>query len=202
MEEIILIGGGGHALSIADSIEARGEYRIIGYTDFAQGDCYLPYLGTDEQLEHFYRMGVHNVAVGIGYMGNSLTRDKIYRYVKQIGFKMPSIIDPTSIVSPRCVIGEGSFIGKGACINTGARIGKMCIINTSSIIEHNAVINDFTHVAVGTSICGDVTVSNHVFIGANATVIQGVSIGDSSIIGAGSIVLHNVPSGVTAYGIV
>ena len=35
------------------------------------------------------------------------------------------------------------------------------------------------------------------FVGANATVIQGVKVGADSIIGAGSIVLRDVPDGET-----
>ena len=32
-EKIVLIGFGGHAKSVIDSIEASGEYKIAGYTD-------------------------------------------------------------------------------------------------------------------------------------------------------------------------
>ena len=33
MEDIILIGYGGHAKSVADCIERQKRYRIIGYTE-------------------------------------------------------------------------------------------------------------------------------------------------------------------------
>ena len=33
MEELVLIGFGGHAKSMADSIEKAGIYHIAGYTD-------------------------------------------------------------------------------------------------------------------------------------------------------------------------
>ena len=34
MEDIVIVGFGGHAKSIADCIERMGKYRIVGYTDF------------------------------------------------------------------------------------------------------------------------------------------------------------------------
>jgi acetyltransferase-like isoleucine patch superfamily enzyme len=38
-----------------------------------------------------------------------------------------------------------------------------------------------------------VTIGNHVFIGAHSTILKGVSIGDNSIIGSGSVVTKNIP---------
>ena len=43
-------------------------------------------------------------------------------------------------------------------------------------------------------------VGNNVWIGANVCVLPGVTIGDNSVIGAGSIVTKDIPSGVLAYG--
>ncbi len=43
-------------------------------------------------------------------------------------------------------------------------------------------------------------VGNNVWIGANVSVLPGVTIGDNSIIGAGSVVTKDIPSGVVAVG--
>ena len=47
---------------------------------------------------------------------------------------------------------------------------------------------------------GPIIVGNNVWIGANVTVLPGVSIGDDAVIGAGSVVTKNIPSGVLAAG--
>ena len=45
-----------------------------------------------------------------------------------------------------------------------------------------------------------VSVGSNVWIGAAAVVLPGVSVGDDSIIGAGSVVTRDIPSGVVAVG--
>lgn len=202
MDKIVLIGGGGHARSVADSIESCGQYQIVGYTDINQDASYLTYLGTDEELHSLYKSGVQNAAICVGYLGKSTIRDRLYSLAKDIGFILPPIIDPSAIVSQRCEIGEGTFIGKDVCINSDTRIGKMCIINSHATVEHDTLIGDYSHVAVGAVLCGGVKIDTHVLIGANATVIQGITISANSIVGAGSTVLHDVPDSVTVYGVV
>ena len=48
---------------------------------------------------------------------------------------------------------------------------------------------------------GQIHIGNHVFIGANTTILPGVTIGDYAVIGAGSIVTHDVPAKIVVAGI-
>lgn len=201
MEEIVLIGGGGHALSAADVITSGKTYRIAGYTDVSDTYIQLRYLGTDDVLESLYEKGVLNAAITVGYLGKSSIRDKLYHRAKQTGFRLPVIIDPSAVISDSAQVGEGIFIGKNAVVNAGARIGDMCIINTGAIVEHNNRIGEYSHIAVGAVLCGDVSVGGHTLIGANATIIQGVHIGMNAIIGAGSVVIRDVPDNGRVVGV-
>lgn len=45
-----------------------------------------------------------------------------------------------------------------------------------------------------------ITVGNNVWISAHVCVLPGVSIGDNTVIGAGSVVTKNIPANVLAYG--
>ena len=53
-------------------------------------------------------------------------------------------------------------------------------------------MGDFSHISVGSVLCGDVKVGAASFVGANATVIQGISIGRGCIIGAGTTIRKNL----------
>lgn len=204
MDDIILVGYGGHAKSIADSIEQSGKYRIIGYTE--KNACNVenryPYLGSDDVLQEYFLKGVRYAFVCIGYMGNGTIRDRLYQQLKTTGYELPVIIDPSAVVAENAHIKEGTYIGKGAVVNSESTIGEMCIINTKAVIEHECKVAAFSHIAVAGVLCGNVTVGAHSLIGANATIIQGVEIGSDCVIGAGSIVLKDVQPGKCVYGVV
>ena len=202
MEKIIVMGYGGHGKSVVDSIILSGMYEIVGYTDVEDRHAEsIAYLGTDDNLMTLFQNGVENIAFGIGYMGKSKVREKLYETVKKIGFQLPPIIDPTATIAADAVIQEGCFIGKRVVVNAGTLISRMCIINTGAIVEHENSIDEYTHIAVGAVLCGNVTVGKHCLVGANSTVIQGTRIGDDVIVGAGSVVLKDIADRQIAAGV-
>lgn len=185
MEDIIIVGYGGHAKSIADCIERQKIYRIAGYTDLKKNESSYHYLGSDEMLEEIYNNGIKKAVVGIGYMGNGNLREKLYDRLKKIGYILPVIIDPTAIISDTVKLSEGVFVGKGAIINVDAVVEKMAIINTRALIEHECYVGEYTHIAVGAVLCGQVKVGESCFVGANSTIIQQRKVDAYSIIPAG-----------------
>lgn len=192
MEDIVLVGYGGHAKSVADCIKRQNEFNIVGYTDVKDNQCEYKYLGTDDVLKELFNSGIKNAVICIGYLGKGDVREKLYNALKDVGFSLPLIIDPTAIISETAVINEGTFVGKNTIINTEAVIGHCCIINTGAIVEHECRVGEFTHVAVSSVLCGQVDIGKSCLIGANSTVIQCISIPDKKIIPAGEVVRRNV----------
>lgn len=203
-EDILLLGMGGHAHSVVDSIERTGKYHIIGFLDIEemQGMSYKEYnvLGTDDALKNYYDKGIRNAFVTIGFLGHGKIRERLYWQLKDIGYILPNIIDNTAVKAENVKIGEGIFIGKNAVVNTGAEIGDMCIVNTGAVIEHDSKVGSFSHIAVGTVLCGGVIVGEATMIGANATVIQGVTVGNRCIVGAGTVVHRDLQDDFLRYG--
>ena len=90
-----------------------------------------------------------------------------------------------------------------------------------TVINYNCVILDTSPVNIGAGVClacsghavdpgqrsqgigtsAPITLEENVWIGANATVCGGVTIGADSVIGAGSVVTHDIPAGVIAAGV-
>lgn len=201
MKDIILVGFGGHAKSVIDSIEKAGQYKIIGYTDIETGNEYrgCQYLGSDDVLQQYFDRGIKYVFISVGYMGKGDLRCRLYEKVKNIGYSLPAIIDVSAQIAEDVRIGEGSFVGKGAIINSDAAIGKMCIINSGAIVEHDCEVDEFSHISVGTVLCGNVNVGRSAFVGANATVIQGRTIGNHCIVGAGTVVRRDLEDNSMCY---
>ncbi len=204
MEDIILLGIGGHAHSVVDSIECAGKYRIVGFLDLEEkkGISYRGYkvLDADLQMEQYFLSGVGNAFVSIGYMGQGQLRENLYRTLKKIGYTIPNIVDPTAVIAEDAVMGEGVFVGKKAVVNAAAHIGDLCIINTGAIVEHDCDVGSFSHISVGSVLCGGVCVGQRTLIGANATVIQERVIGSGCIVGAGTTVRRNLEDGCTVRG--
>lgn len=191
----MILGSGGHAASLVDILERENKYKIAGYiVNERMASCSIDYpiIGTDGDLLNLYQSGIKNAVIGVGYLGKSDLREKLYEYLKKIGFYLPVIRDPSAIVSKHVEIGEGTSIGKGVIINAGTKIGKMCIINTGAIIEHDCIVEDFVHISVGSVLCGRVRIGTASFVGANATVIQDKVIGSNCIVSAGTVIRKNV----------
>ena len=157
-----------HAASVIDSLEQEGKYDITGYVvnDEKAGNSDYPIIGTDSDLERLYQSGIRNIAIGIGYLGKSELREKLYKHIKSIGFCLPVISDPSAMISKRAEIAEGTFIGKGAIINRGAVIKEACIINSGAIVEHDCTVDEFSHISVGSVLCGGVSIGKATFVGA------------------------------------
>ena len=204
MKKIVLVGAGGHALNVLDSLRPNPDFEIIGMTDprYAAGEmmsgCKI--LGDDCVLRSVFEGGVKYAFVSAGSIGCTSLREKLYHQLKSTGFIIPSVIDHSSNIGSGVMIGEGTYVGKNAVISAGSTVEIMVIINTGAVAEHGCYIGSFVHIGPGAVVCGDVKIGAGTHVGANAAVIQGVTIGEGSIIGAGSTVVHDVPGGVIAYG--
>ena len=86
-------------------------------------------------------------------------------------------------------------------INARVSIGRHCIINTGAIIEHDNVIDDFSHVSVGAALGGTVAVGKKVWIGIGSVVKNNISVCDNVMIGAGSVVVHDIKEEGTYIGV-
>lgn len=200
-----MVGSGGHAKTIVDTIERSGDFQIAGFVDREQigREVYRGYriIGHDEDMESVFASGIHRAFIAIGFMGNSDLRSRLYHQFKVLGFSFPVIIDPSAIAAEDAVIGEGTYIGRKAVVNADAQIGINCIVNTAAVIEHDCKVGDFSHISIASVLSGQVTVGKNAMIGANATVIQGVTVGDGAMVGAGAAVIKNVPENCTVAGI-
>ena len=160
----------------------------------------IPVLGGDSDLPRLFAAGWTHAAVTLGSVGNPARRRTLYRMLKDIGFSLPVIADPSAVIGRETTLGEGVFIGKGAVVNSGVQIGPCAIINTGALVEHDCVVGAFAHIGPGGVLCGDVTLGEDVHVGANAVVRQSIRIGTGSLVGAGSVVVKDLAADTQAFG--
>jgi sugar O-acyltransferase (sialic acid O-acetyltransferase NeuD family) len=117
------------------------------------------------------------------------------------GFAIASAIHPRAVLAADTVVGDGSVVVAGSVVNPGARLGRHVIVNTGATVDHDCRISDGVHIAPGCHLAGNVEVGTCTDLGIGTTVKDRTKIGSHCMIGAGSVVIHDIPDGVVAYGV-
>jgi sugar O-acyltransferase (sialic acid O-acetyltransferase NeuD family) len=195
MTNLLLLGGGGHCLSVIESIESTGLFNIIGISDIPErvGTSILGYkvIVSDQDM---INLKVDNLQylITIGQIKTAEPRIQSYSFLKTNNLPVATIIDSSSIVSKRAIIQEGTVVLRHSFINSEVKIGHNCIINSRAIIEHSSLIGNNVHISTGAIVNGDCIIGDRCFVGSGAIISNGVTVCPDSIIGAGSIVLSSI----------
>jgi acetyltransferase EpsM len=134
-------------------------------------------------------------------IGNCPVRSKLAQAAEAAGLELVTVIHPRAVIAMEATLGRGTFVAAGAVINPGTTLGCNVIVNTCASVDHDCHIGEGVHLAPGSRLAGGVTVGARTWIGLNACVIQGRTIGRDSMIGAGAVVLQDLPDEVVAFGI-
>ncbi len=189
-KNIVLVGGGGHCISVIDIIENVNEFNILGILDLnSKENNILGYkiLGGDNLIPELVNENTYFL-ITVGQIKNYSIRKNIAKTLTENNAKLATVISPLAYVSKHAVVGEGSIIMNGAVVNAKSIIGKNCIINTKSNVEHGVSIGDFCHISTCAVINGDSVVGKGSFIGSNATISNNIIIKENSIISAGKFI--------------
>jgi sugar O-acyltransferase (sialic acid O-acetyltransferase NeuD family) len=191
MNNIILIGGGGHCKSVIDVIEQEGRFKIVGIVDkpefFGSDILGYPVIGNDSNLIDLAK-DYKYALITIGQIKSPSLRIKLFNLAIGAGFIFPSIVSPRACVSKSSKIGKGTVVMHDVLVNANVAIGENCIINTKALIEHDCQISDNCHISTGSIINGGVMVESGCFIGSGTTTKESITIIENSFIKAGSVV--------------
>lgn len=194
MDNVIIIGAGGHALSVLESAECR----IAGFIDEFKTGSYYQYKIIGNSIYDINDRWKYSYHIAIG---NVLVRNRWREVIEALGLKMTSIIDRTANVSDSATVKEGCYIGKMAVIDANVVVGKNCIVNTGAIIEHGSIIGNDSNISTGAVINGDVVTGERVMIGSNSVCNGQLEIKDDVTVGSGAVVVGDVRSNVTVVGV-
>ena len=146
------------------------------------------------------------------------TIDNFYTNKHINNFEDPVRIEKNVKIHNQLRIGKYTFIGANATFQANAiSIGRFCSISQGCIVGTNHhPIDHFSTSAVFYSRSWGVSensykkkynkgkstiIGNDVWIGANAIVLGGVTVGDGAVIGAGSVVTKDVPPYAVVAGV-
>lgn len=198
-------GGAGHAKVLSDVISILGS-KVIAVFDNQNVASPLPnvpiYYGEAGFLDWISSCERPQNIGGLAAIGGARGRDRmaIHALFRKYHLALPVIVHPSAVVSTSAVIGPGGQVLALAQVGADAHIGEAVIINHHASVDHECKIGNGVHLAPRATLCGCVTLADHVFIGAGAVVLPRLSIGENAIVGAGAVVTQDIPPGVTVVG--
>ena len=132
----------------------------------------------------FHALVIHRIAHQLWSTGNDFSA----KWLNSLSARLFGIdIHPGAKVGPGMVLDHGY----------GIVIGETCEIGSGAFIFHNVTLGGTGHQD------GDrhPKIGSDVFLGTGATILGNIKIGSGSVIAAGSLVLNEVPEGVTVAGV-
>lgn len=205
MKDLIIFGASGFGREVMWAAERQNRveptWNILGFMDdeeSIQGTEINGYkvLGKTDDVSN-YPEAFFVVAVGA-----SRVREKIVSNMKSVNpyIKFGTVIDPSVQMSNLVTIGEGTIICAHTIITVNISIGSHVIINLDCTIGHDAILQDFVTLYPSVNVSGITNIGRAVELGTGMQIIQGKTVGDYSIIGAGAVVVKNIPANCTAVG--
>lgn len=203
MDNLILVGAGGLAREVIETVDAGDRYRILGIVDddvtlHGTSISGLPVLGGIDQL-YWDHSSYFVICVGDGQ-----TRRKIVEQLSahDVGIcQYGTVVHPSVYIPSSCFVGVGSVLLAHVAVTADARIGRHVVAMPNVTVTHDNVVGDFATLCAGVSLAGGVTVGSAAYLGTNASVRQNLHVGNDSTLGMGSSLLTDLPDGETWGGV-
>ena len=190
----LLIGGGGHARSVAAVIRGTGG-SVVGVVDPAPRLAWPCPVHRSEEAA----LAAGCDAPAVVAIGGNQARLDAQRQCLEAGLAVGSLVASTATVAGG--LGRGSVVLEHAHVGPGASLGEAVVVNTGAVVEHDCSVGDAVHIAPGAFLLGECVVGAHALVGSRAVVLPGRTVGSGARVGAGAVVTEDVPPGATVVGV-
>lgn len=196
--QLVVIGAGGHALSVADAALSSG-WSLGGFLS-SDGTGPAESLGRVFSSLESFDLGTTAIALGIG--ANYSREDALQGVMREWpGANLVSVVHKTAWVSPSATLHPGAVILAHASVGPASSVGLGALMNTGASVDHETLLGDFCSLGPGARTGGRVHIGPRTMIGMHASILQGVSIGSDSVIGAHAFVNEDIESNIVSWGI-
>lgn len=206
MNKIVIIGAGGFGREVKMLIDQinydKKQYDFIGFYDdnIEKGSIINGFIvlgSINELLQVDYNL---EVVISIA---DPTIKKKIYETINCNHFiSFPTLIHPNVLIGTDEVsFGYGCIICASNIITVNISLGNFVILNLGCTVGHDTTIGDYCSFMPSVNISGEVIIDNSVYVGTGAKIINLLTIGNSTIVGAGAVVSKSLPEKCTAVGI-
>jgi sugar O-acyltransferase (sialic acid O-acetyltransferase NeuD family) len=210
MNKILMIGGRGTAILIADQIyDASQRYgikiEVIGFAldDQSYGgkiNGYPILCGVKNALDKY---GKYNDIKFIYQLYRPDVLEERVNLLESLLIppeKFATFIHPSVIVARSVKMGYGNVILANSVVNNNVVLGNCNTINSLCLLGHDSIIGTNNYFAAHISLGSGVTIGDKNFVGLNASIRNGITIKNNCIIGMASNVVKSLDSYKVVYG--
>ena len=194
MKRIVIFGAKGFAEIAHHYFVHDSGYTVSAFTvdaSYIKDATFkgLPVVAFDE-VERQFPPADYDMFVAVGIRGVNMARAKKVAEAEAKGYRLASFVSSRASVNDDLVMRPNTMIMESVWIHPFVEIGCDTIVWSASRIAFHTRIGD--HCWIVSPIFGEsVTVGDYSFIGLDATIAPGVSIGKSNIIGAGALIMRD-----------
>ena len=145
-----------------------------------------------QQKEWREALSANSINYCIVALSHPEERKKQIEYAIKHNINMINAIHPSVVINSDVVLGVNVIIMSGAIIGYRSEVENGVFINTGVQIDHHCKLDKYSTLNPGCVLAGNVFVGEKAVIHTNATVINKIRIGKSSMVGAGCVVIKDV----------
>ncbi len=191
-QDIILVGNAITAQILYSYLGSDPRYRVVGIT---VDDEFVSSGGIGD-LSSAPMSGVVTafppdacrVIMAIGYNNLNKVRESVFGRLKGLGYTIETYIHPEARVHSQIPLGEGSVVLPGAVIEPHVTVGANAMVWCNVTLAHHCSVAEHCWIASGTVVSGQAKIFRNTFVGVNATIVNGITVGEYNIIGAAALV--------------
>ena len=185
--KLIILGNSLFSRKLKYDIEHFTDDEVVAFS------LDSPYISSDrfdglplvpfEELQRLFPPNDYQLLNTLGYKRMLATRRDFHWRAKALGYTLYTYKHPSNkLCSP---VGEGSIVLDGVSIDFNCMLGIGGIYWSNARIGEACRVGDFTYWAPGSVGCGNLDIGDRCFIGANATLRDGISLAPMTLVGAG-----------------
>ena len=126
VKKAIIVGAGGHCRVLLSILKSYNDFEIVAIAD--RSNQFFGEVINDLSIKYTWDDFVSIKENGIEYafiaVGSNGERTSLYKKLKALKFKIPSLIHPTALLEADIKMGDGNLICMGAKISTLVSIGS------------------------------------------------------------------------------
>jgi sugar O-acyltransferase (sialic acid O-acetyltransferase NeuD family) len=209
MEKVIVIGGKGSAIVLAEQIydaqvKHNANVEILGFAfdDESFGDEIngFPILARTKEVYEKYRQYDDVKFIFQMYRPDLLIeRIELKNSYGISPDKFCTFIHPSCMISRSAIIGLGSVIMANTVVNPNAVIGEFCTIQSNVTIGHDSKMGNYNFIATQATV-GNIVMGSRNFMGINSCTNNFINVGDDCFIAMGSNVIKSIDSNTKVMG--